>query len=223
MRGLRARWENYNYKTALPEYVAIALRNGYRIVHKGVLAWAPLPSPANVPMFRLLFIAIEATFTFLFWSMRSKDKDYGMGVCCPWSQESFSYSGLCSHNPLTKGVEGNFKLSSEQYEAIAAAIKEKNRKYRAKYYQVQKARDPEKARERERESRQRQDPKTLLARTERCVKRVKEAKKYYCAICKQGCSKPYEFERHNAGKRHLLNVAKAAASVKYKYKCTICA
>lgn len=43
------------------------------------------------------------------------------------------WHGLCSHNPLHKDVSGNFDLSAEQLQAIAAEVKEKNRVYHAEH------------------------------------------------------------------------------------------
>jgi hypothetical protein len=57
--------------------------------------------------------------------MQSQNKDYGISGCCPWPRNSLSYIGLCSHSALAEDVTGNFELSSEQLEAVAAAIKEK--------------------------------------------------------------------------------------------------
>lgn len=75
-----------------------------------------------------------------------------MGICCPWPRDSYSYGGLCSHDALLEMVAGDFDLSAEQLEAIAADIKEKNRLYQANYYQNLNAQDPEGLAARMRES-----------------------------------------------------------------------
>lgn len=49
-------------------------------------------------------------------------------------------------------VAGNFDLSGEQLEAIAAEIKEKNQLYQAKYFQDLKVKDPESLTDRTREA-----------------------------------------------------------------------
>ena len=104
--GLSKRWQHYeDYATSsgayvmLPAFVRAAIGKGYNITHKGTLVWVPLPEAANVPMFRLLFIALEVTFTFYFWAMYSQDKEYGMGSCTPWFRTSFTYRGFALTAP----------------------------------------------------------------------------------------------------------------------------
>jgi hypothetical protein len=63
--GVRARFGQYNRGEVLPRYVKDALENDYIIVHKGLL-WPPIPSAADFPRFRILFVAMEAVFSFLF-------------------------------------------------------------------------------------------------------------------------------------------------------------
>lgn len=70
--------------------------DGYEIVHKDLLVWCPIRSPEDVPRLRVLFVLIEAAFSFLFWTMKSENKDYGMSSCCPWPRASFSSSVGCA-------------------------------------------------------------------------------------------------------------------------------
>ena len=125
--GVSTRLREYNLgrDKALSNYVNAAIQNGYEIIHKGLLVWCPIPSPANIPIFRLLFIAMETAFNFLFWSMKSEGKDYGRGNCCPWPRDSFSYNGFYGYSFLVQLVAGNFDLSNEQLEAMAAVVEEK--------------------------------------------------------------------------------------------------
>lgn len=228
-RGVPARWIVYDkpdtYKDILPKYIGHALADGYRIVHKGLLVWRSIPPAADAPRLRLLFVAMEAAFNFLFWSMKSKVKDYGLGICCPWPRDSFSYGGLCSHNALLEMVAGDFDLSGEQLEVIAAEIKEKNRLYHVKYYQHLLAEDPEgvKARMREADARYRVvSHDKSLARGTRYSLKAKASRKYYCDVCELECTKKYDLERHHASRRHLNNVAKAKSGVVKKYRCDVC-
>ena len=50
-----------------------------------------------------------------------------MGSCCPWHGDAFSYKSLCSHNPLLESVAGNFDLSREELETMAAATERRKR------------------------------------------------------------------------------------------------
>lgn len=168
---------------------------------------------------------MEAAFSFLFWTIISEVKDYGIGICCPRPRDSFSYGGLCSHNALIKMVVGNFDLSDEQLEAIAAEIKEKNRLYQANYYQHLRAQDPEGLTARTREASARYNKNShdkALAKGRRYLVKAKASRKYYCDICELACTKLYEFERHNASRRRLSNVAKAKSGLVKKYRCAVC-
>ena len=158
--------------------------------------------------------------------MRSKEKDYNMGACCPWKREEFTYHGLCSHNAMIEMILGDFDLTGEQLEHIAAEVKEKNRLYHINYYQNMKAADPEglSARQREADVRYRNNSHDKsLAKQRRFDEKRKESKQYFCEVCQVACTKQYELDRHNASSNHLKKVAKANAGiVGSKYRCDIC-
>lgn len=88
--GVRARFTEYDRDVHVPRWVRHALDNGYTIVHKGLVLWCPIPSAADVPKLRVLYVTIEAALSFLFLAMQSQNKDYGMSECCPWPRNSFS-------------------------------------------------------------------------------------------------------------------------------------
>jgi hypothetical protein len=64
--GVKARFTNYDNTRFLPEYVEKSLEESYEIVHKGLLVWTPIPRPGLVPLSRLLFHALKATFAYIF-------------------------------------------------------------------------------------------------------------------------------------------------------------
>jgi hypothetical protein len=69
----------------------------------------------------MLFILLEATFTFLFWAIRCKTEfGFGMTFMCAWAYTTLGYDELCSHNPLLEVPTGNLSLSTEELEALAA-------------------------------------------------------------------------------------------------------
>jgi hypothetical protein len=53
---------------------------------------------------RLMFVALEATFTYIFWAMRTISKDYGMAHICLWDRNTLEDDGLCSHSPCTSTI-----------------------------------------------------------------------------------------------------------------------
>lgn len=124
--GVSARLKQYDDRLLLPQYLKSSLHEGFTITQKGLLCWTPIPTPAQVPMCRLLLIALEATFSYVFWSMRARLGNYGMTHLCPWDISTLEYDGLCSHCALDEGFRGDYDLSPEQLEAQAVE-KEKKR------------------------------------------------------------------------------------------------
>ncbi|SMQ51088.1 unnamed protein product [Zymoseptoria tritici ST99CH_3D7] len=121
--GVAARWRQYdewllNWEW-MPSRVGPALKNDYKITHKGTLVWIPFPPPAWVPVFRLLFKAMEAMLTYAFWAVESRDTSHTMRSLCSWPLDSFTYDGLGTHSPMSEQVPGNFDLTDEQLEELA--------------------------------------------------------------------------------------------------------
>ncbi|KLJ07829.1 hypothetical protein EMPG_16705 [Blastomyces silverae] len=76
---------------------------------------------------RLMFLILEATFAYIFWAMKAKKGDYGMGHICFWDREKFEYDALCSHCALDEGIRGEFDMSPEEYEVYAKDRETKRR------------------------------------------------------------------------------------------------
>ena len=120
------RRRGYDSGAAIPRYVQKSL-DGYVIVHKCHLCWTLLPSAAELPLLRHLFLALEAAFTFVLWAIYVKTGyGHGMTSMCRWAQ-SLHYDGLCSHNPLSEAPHGDCSLSAEQLESMAAGRAQKHR------------------------------------------------------------------------------------------------
>jgi hypothetical protein len=117
--GVSSRIGQYRRLELLPRYLGKALDEGHTIVHKGLLCWCSIPNAALQPMFRLLFLILEAAFSYMFWAMKAVTKDYGMVHICLWDRNTLEYDGLRSHYYL-QGVSGDFKLSAKEIEALAA-------------------------------------------------------------------------------------------------------
>lgn len=125
--GVKRRWGDYDRLKSLPRWVADALNNGYKIVHKGLLNWQPIPSAALVPRCRLMYVAFEATWSYSLWGMRKCYGDYSMSHICPWNINTLEYGGLCGHCALSDAIMGNFDLTAEELEALAAEKPERQR------------------------------------------------------------------------------------------------
>jgi hypothetical protein len=233
--GLRARWQQYEqlkYLNLWPRWVLKAHRDGYRIVHKGWLVSAPIPVAVNVPAFRLLFIAMEATFAFLLWTMKSSTKDYHMGSCCPWPRQKglFGYGGLCNHNPLTESVVGNFDLTAQQLTALDVANRERRNALSVDYRVKAMATDPARRLGLEREysethrNKHREaynarlrafaaaNPARHKARQARSRANIIASGKHRCHTCPKNCASPSELRTHNLSKKHLDHLAATTSS-----------
>jgi hypothetical protein len=115
LRGASRRLLHYNAgaaeRSSVPKHVRAALQRGYQITHKGILCSIPLPSPADTQRLRALFILLEATFTFVFWTIKANTV-FGLGMheMRQWTLDSLEYEGLCSHTSLREGFEINLEL-----------------------------------------------------------------------------------------------------------------
>jgi hypothetical protein len=103
-------------------------------------------------------------------------------------------------------VSGNFDLSAEQLEAIAAEVKEKNRIYQAECGAAQRVRFPERL-----GTLQCKRNETFRPKQKQKDKYAKAAKKFHCAICNVSGQNAHDMKRHNATKRHLKKVAESSS------------
>ncbi len=203
--GVTQRWALYDKHNlylrdnteGLPSGVIKAFQAGFKITYKGLLVSAPIATAAKVPMVRLLFYAMEATFAFAFWMMNSH-KFLLYHACCPWPLESFTYGGLCTHSALRDPIAGRFDLSGEELEALAVDVKERNRRYNALYYQREKQVHPERLKERQREhdlNYRINSHDKPIAKQRRFAAKRKADRTYWCELCEQACTKEYEWDR----------------------------
>jgi hypothetical protein len=129
--GVRARMATYDHASregqfgafvgGTPLHVDKALKEGFIITHKGLLAWTSIPNVNHQYALRGLFLILECVFTLYFWAMKSRTKDYGMPTLCPWPRDSLTYDGLCSHFSIKEGVVGAaMNLTPEETEALDA-------------------------------------------------------------------------------------------------------
>lgn len=141
--GVRVRLRQHDTGKLVPRFVEQALQDGYTIVHKGLLCWAPIPSAILRYPLRVLIIALEATLTWAFWAMASR-KWLGMHSLCRWPVATLEYDGCCSHSALSERVPGDTgNLTPEQIEAAEKTRLEAARAYQATYYQDKKKLNPE--------------------------------------------------------------------------------
>lgn len=211
-------------KSAVPKYMAEAVRDGYQISHKGLLAWCDNPQMADIARYRLLLVAMESAFSFRFWTMKCRDKDYGIGALCLWPMDAFTYHGLCGHNSLIERIRGEFDLTPEQVKALAAAAKARRSVQNSKSYKRLREQDLEGylARKRREGATYRvnsADKKRV--NEQRFREKVVREKRFYCKVCARPCIGEWELDRHNSSRRHQLTVERAAKGM-LKHRCVVC-
>jgi hypothetical protein len=122
LSGVSQRMAQYTGLNTLPKYIKASVDDGYTITHKGLLAWAPIPLVKDMPLIRALFVLLEATLCFVLWAVKSKlgGEPFAFGIrsLCSWAINGLSYTGLCSHNPLSEQLGIDFALSPEDLEAL---------------------------------------------------------------------------------------------------------
>jgi hypothetical protein len=214
LRGVSARFSEYNRAEALPQYVQKALDDGYTILYRGLLCWTAIPPAALQPKIRILFVAMEAAFSYVFWAMKGLKRDNGMSHICHWPRDTLEFDGLCSHCALAEPVSGDFDLTSEQLEAQAAELKQRRSALQAvvntNYQQNQMLNNREgyKARNRKKSATyvEKRSDKAKASHNNSLAK-AKDNKTYYCEICDLACGKKNDLARHEKSKSHIREAA----------------
>lgn len=224
--GVRSRLKQYDDGFLIPRYVQKALDDDYEITHKGLLCWIPKPSASLAPVSRLLFLALEATFTYMFWTLKAKNGDYGMGSLCLWDRRNLPYDGLCSHCSLNEGIHGNFDLSSNELEKQAAEKEQKFRALKAQnatnHHYKQMATNYHayisKSTERVTKSRANNPGRDKQRQADR-IERALAAQDFYCNTCNINLGTRQRLNNHLDTPKHLRKVEESADT---PFKCVPC-
>lgn len=203
--GIAARVKSHRAKKDMPKYVAWAHQNNYRLTHSACLIWCRIPESASqIPRLRTVIVALEAAMTCILWALWRKDTHYGFSNLCPWTKDSdtFTYDGLCSHNPLCAGIIGHkLDYTHEQLEEMKRIVEAKNAAYQKEYQANLRAAATPEYKARQKANNEKQKPGTK-ARQQKAV----EDKTYYCALCDVACRDNATLVRHNDSPRHKLKV-----------------
>ncbi|KAF4453383.1 carbamoyl-phosphate synthase arginine-specific large chain [Fusarium austroafricanum] len=166
---------------------------------------------ALVPLNRLFFLALEATFAFMFWAMGPQKEYHGMDNVCLWDRASLEYDGICTHCSLAERVTGDFDLTAEELEAQDAERKKRYRELHntnntnTNWHFKQMAENYDdyitRANERSLRARANNPERTLANEAKRRAIAIEE-KKYYCKECdipytsKQWLVEHYKTDKH---------------------------
>lgn len=229
LSGVSSRLRTYNKinKHDAPSRMYDLAEAGYRIDHKGLLCWAPIPKPSLQPRARLLFVALEATFSFVFWAMHTVNNDYGMSHLLPWLRTSLPFDGICTHCALGEPVCGDFKLSAAELEENARELKRRRVELQSgissAFHVRQMATNHTAYLERCRKKTKtwaQNNPDKLRDAHRKSLKKAKTNKKYYCATCDYAAAKLSGLNKHNKTQRHkdllagIVKVPKQSATEK---------
>jgi hypothetical protein len=187
--------------------------DGFEIMHSALLAYCPIPKPKDLIKVRALVLVLEAVFSCLLWAMWSTVETYDLPSELHWDINIKEWDGLCSHNPLTEGINGDNGTTPEQLEEIAAATKAKNVQYMREYGKAQRANPTPEYKEAERRRNQKSAPKTRAKQQQAVADR-----KFYCQTCERACRDRNSLDIHYETKRHKKRILRGNSD----YICTPC-
>jgi len=205
-RGAVLRLQDYDRKGYLPQYVKCALDTATHSCPKDFFA-GHLFQLLRRDCTSFLFLAIEATFSIVLWTMMSRPKTYGMPPLRPWSLDIMEYDGCCSHSALAENVTNEAGgLTLEQI--TATELEEKQRQSDAKKasYQEFKRLDFEgwQAKRREYAARARTpDPVKRAATAKKTKRKMKDIRRNACDICDVTFISSTELNIHNTTRKHI--------------------
>ena len=209
-QGIRQRFQQYDLGLMSPRWVADALEKGYTITHKSPLCWMPKPTAALVPINRLLFVALEATFAYMFWAMRARTGKYGMAHICPCDPDTLEHDGLCSHCSLNERILGDFDLTAEQLEAQASEKEQKRLEMKAKnatnhhYKQMEENYDEYIGQAGLRKAKSRaNNPGQDAHHQAKRVRKALDEKTFHCALCNISFTTRHSLQDHMKTPKHL--------------------
>ena len=99
-QGYKSRIAHYYDKKhpTLPSNVRKFHDKGYDMAHIGLLCWSDIPAATVKPRIRQRFLALEGTFTNLFYSAVPTDKDALWVDLMPWQRNDIAWLPLNSHS-----------------------------------------------------------------------------------------------------------------------------
>lgn len=228
--GYRKRVAHYSDKKhpLLPRFVRALYDQGYELAHIGLLCWAPIPSAATVLRARLRFLAVEGTFTNVFYSAIPTCMDELWTVFMPWSRDDVLWRPLNSHTPFNESAGADLSLTPEELlrrdEERKRRAKQhskkayaKNAKLMREQYDRERAQDIDAFRLKKRiqgaswTARNKSKVSTVNVRSK---KKAKVECRFYCKPCQKPFSDSTKLKRHENTTRHKNNVIGRAPTAK---------
>lgn len=188
-----------------------ALKDGYSIANTGLLCWFSMPSAAEILVLRVFSVALEAMFTFVFWTPRFKTKyGYGMTDICPWARRTLPYDGLCTHNPLTELPASDHDLSAEEFEAPALEMVQQQCELKRKSYERTKRDNPAEFKARQIKHRRTyldKHPDAQMKADKPSISKAVKEQRHYRVVCKHAFTKKEKLTKYLTGPKHAAKAA----------------
>lgn len=200
-RGIGERLSEHDRRVCVPAKVQEAYDAGFTLVHSALLCHCPIPAAGFVPIYRLLFVALEHVLTHLFCGWYYRQRTHLIGSVCPWSPSQFTYVGLNTHSPMCEPILGDYDLTHEQLEEMAATRDAHNKEYQRQYGRELRANPTEahKATVKANNAKQREALKPIHANR-------KANHVFHCATCNYDGRSQGDLNQHNRTARHLRKV-----------------
>jgi hypothetical protein len=164
-----------------------------------------------------LFLALEGTFTCIFFTVLSTIMEPHWSWMMPWTRESIPWGWTNSHLPFSEGVGESLDSSPEQLAEMGEARHERTveRAYYNRRAQVERnmAADLEQFRAESNANTyayRARNPEKFEASKKATRERAKSSQKWHCANCNVSSSDNHNFAVHNNSKAHKLQVDIAA-------------
>ncbi|CZR53904.1 uncharacterized protein PAC_03786 [Phialocephala subalpina] len=216
--GYECRVANYSDKRhrQLPRFVRLLYDKGYDLAHIGLLCWAPIPSVAIIPRARRRFVAIEGTFTNIFYSAIPTCMDSLWTSLMPWSRDDVLWRPLNTHTLFKEGVAGDMKMTAQELLAHEAerkkrAVQHSKNSYAKNAQSMREAYDRERAQDIDAFRLKKRiqaiawvakNKEKVKAVQKKCKKNAVVEQRFYCSCCRKAFADSAKFKRHKNTSRH---------------------
>lgn len=203
--GCVDRTNQYRAGSKLPRFVALALREGYELVHIEMLCWMVKPPVDIYPRSRLRFLAYETVFTCLFFSCVKTVMEDWWSPLMPWKRESVPWDYGNSHLPLREGVGELLDLTEGELVAIDTMRRQRISQNSKEHYLREMENNYEEytARKlREKLAWTAKNKDRVLATQAGVRARAIEAKRFWCEICKLALQSQTALDSHKTCDAH---------------------
>lgn len=215
--GVQVRLRDYDKQELLPRLVKHYLALGYKITHRGLVCWCPIPSEFTSGTVRVRMIALEATLGYIFATVPESSVDDIWGDLWPWDRSLVTWKPLCTHTAFNERPKGTHDMTEEEFVSFneerrrinKIKANERSVSHRAKT----RAQDLRGYLDRTLQNRmawQQRNPERVLEIAASVRARNLASKKFFCETCQQALQSSHALKKHQDSKLHKEQVRLAA-------------